>query len=1033
MPNGRSFGNYRFLPWLRRGLSTEIGRSERDGSSGSRAAVSVSIRFNGEAGLISHARLDLYGAGEVAALDTRSIVRTWPAPDASDAESNGWPLVEFDQPDLPWRYTPAPAAGDRLRPWLALAVFRRDEIMAQRPAGPQRGLPTITVSATALPDLSQGWAWAHAAVSGATTTDAASLQRLLATDPHRAVSRLLSPRRLEPRSSYVACLVPALERGRLVGLGQNPDDHTEGTSQHVRVDDLAPAWGGGAALIEVPVYYQWSFQTGDGDFESLVRRLRPATLPPRFGTRPLDAGAPGAGLDGTLTTALGLEGAFAAPGQRPISLDPAQRDAWLARLRQLLDRPAGLQRSPSPEQAIAPPLYGRFHALQATLDPSGEPRWFQELNADPTLRAAAGIGAKIVQDQRQHLLASAWQQVEGVRRINEELRQAQLARESARRVKKQHFDGASSEAVLQMAAPVLARIQASPMTIQARLRRSPLTPGLLEAQWRKLTRPLGSVGLRIGPAARPLGRTLLRRTNQGDVSAAPPPPLPPQLATRARVFAPLAPPAPGTDRTGSALLIRLLVVLLVAAAAVVLVGGVIGWALAVTLFAAASLATAARVRARAASTRLGAAVRDGTLTGAQIRATPLAPEFTPREVARSGAPSPMGPGASPTPSVPGAQARTTAAAAFRTAAAEALDQLGQPPIAREPLVQVNLGELRGKVLAALDPTTTIEARLVRRLSIDPALARRARDALDPVLAAPDFPQPMYRPLRDLSQQWLLPGLSEVPPNSLTVLRANARFIEAYMVGLNHEMARVLLWSEYPTDQRGTCFRRFWDTAGRLPRDGDEGPAADIPPIHTWDRAAALGENIDAKAGNVPLLLLVRGDVLHRYPNTDVYVVRAQRGVGQRRVLGSEERHPLFRGSLSPDLSFFAFDLDLDSARGTGARGGEGWFFVLQEHPGEPRFGLDAGDPGLAPARSYGELSWGHLAADAAGLAGITYVDLNADLPDLRGVAGAGALAWHADRGLGSPGALASHLACIGLRRPARIAVHASEMLRGDSH
>ncbi len=44
----------------------------------------------------------------------------------------------------------------------------------------------------------------------------------------------------------------------------------------------------------------------------------------------------------------------------------------------------------------------------------------------------------------------------------------------------------------------------------------------------------------------------------------------------------------------------------------------------------------------------------------------------------------------------------------------------------------------------------------------------------------------------------------------TLLRTNNRFIEAYLVGLNHEMGRELLWREYPTDQRGTYFRIVLD-------------------------------------------------------------------------------------------------------------------------------------------------------------------------------------------------------------------------------
>jgi len=44
------------------------------------------------------------------------------------------------------------------------------------------------------------------------------------------------------------------------------------------------------------------------------------------------------------------------------------------------------------------------------------------------------------------------------------------------------------------------------------------------------------------------------------------------------------------------------------------------------------------------------------------------------------------------------------------------------------------------------------------------------------------------------------------------------------------MGRELLWRGYPTDQRGTCFRRFWDRK-RAPSDptGD-----DIPQIAELD-------------------------------------------------------------------------------------------------------------------------------------------------------------------------------------------------------
>ena len=47
------------------------------------------------------------------------------------------------------------------------------------------------------------------------------------------------------------------------------------------------------------------------------------------------------------------------------------------------------------------------------------------------------------------------------------------------------------------------------------------------------------------------------------------------------------------------------------------------------------------------------------------------------------------------------------------------------------------------------------------------------DPLEPILDAPDFPQPMYEALRDLSQDFLFPGLEQVPANTVTLLETNS--------------------------------------------------------------------------------------------------------------------------------------------------------------------------------------------------------------------------------------------------------------------
>ena len=132
---------------------------------------------------------------------------------------------------------------------------------------------------------------------------------------------------------------------------------------------------------------------------------------------------------------------------------------------------------------------------------------------------------------------------------------------------------------------------------------------------------------------------------------------------------------------------------------------------------------------------------------------------------------------------------------------------------------MELQAIRNSVEAQIEPRRTLVplAQAVIAIARIPVPARHTPTntgivPIEPIMAAPKFPQPMYESLRDLSQQLLLPGLETVEPNSVLGLETNARFVEAYMVGLNFEMGRELLWRGYPTDQRGTYFERFWDRA-----------------------------------------------------------------------------------------------------------------------------------------------------------------------------------------------------------------------------
>lgn len=143
--------------------------------------------------------LELFGPGEVTGFDTRTVIRTWPQPGVMDAEPNYFPIVEFDQADLPWRYTPARAtAGHRLNPWIALIVLEDGDI--KRLVAPDGGgrLGTVEIKdAKALPRSRQLWAWAHVQVSGEAGVSETRAAELMTARSPAIRSRLVAPRRME--------------------------------------------------------------------------------------------------------------------------------------------------------------------------------------------------------------------------------------------------------------------------------------------------------------------------------------------------------------------------------------------------------------------------------------------------------------------------------------------------------------------------------------------------------------------------------------------------------------------------------------------------------------------------------------------------------------------------------------------------------------------------------------------------------------------------------------------------------------------
>ena len=993
--------SWSFLPWLRTGMASEITRPDGTMTGAPRAAVPVTLAIDaGAERRPVTANLSLFGPGEVAGIDPRMVIRVAPKPGEADAEPSELPICEFNEPDFPWRYTPAGAdATTRVRPWLVLAVLTADEIGEEAPADADGRLPALTVStADALPRLDQSWAWAHAQVEG---FDPATeqLAQVVRGQPRRVRSRLLAARRLAPATRYTAVLVPAFERGRRAGLREPLAED---------VDGLTPAWAPGDTGVRLPVYYRWSFQTGDeADFEQLARRITARRVSADIGQRDLDARTPDPALPSASTAMLSMRGALLSPDAVPGSWDATERAAFVAALTALLNRPAEVLEAEGGDRSVAPPLWGRWHAAADRLA-TGNPEWFAELNADPRLRSTAGLGAEVIRRNDEQLMAGAWDQVEGVIAANEALRRAQLARQAALRVHANHFERMGLDPLLAVTAPLLARFATATAVLQPTraattgtfaelLRASPVPGGALDGQLRRVRRPAGPVARRMTrvtarAAARP---GLLARLNSGELRPRPPavPPfdalLPGALVPKDKVA---APPRGGTaaERARRVAEIRLKQ------------AGVLG-----------SAVTVEDVRRFDPPVGWHPGVATWVVTGDKVDHKPVPVGGRPQGDPESAA----------------------AAKRFTEAFAGLVEDVNELPADGAVLHPVDLPALGQSLLAKMDPRVTIPAGFRDRLQLADWIRWEPEDPLEPIMAAPEFDRPMYEPLREISQEWLLPGVGAIPPDTATLVVANQAFIEAFMAGLSHEMARELLYHEYPTDQRGTYFRQFWDSSGALTAAGtvpDPETLRDIKLIHGWRKTEPLGAN----TGRVPkpsedhIVLLIKGELLRRYPATMVYAVETVLDGGVR-TLGTTQKLPLFQGRLDPDISFYGFDLVPAQAKGTESpTGHQGWYFVLAEHPSEPRFGLDAdnGEYGAQPA-SWNDLNWAHLAADEAALDGLGYVDLSAPLPDVTAVVpapGQPPLDW---RGAGANG---SDLAWITLQRPFRVAIHGSDMLREEA-
>jgi hypothetical protein len=232
----------------------------------------------------------------------------------------------------------------------------------------------------------------------------------------------------------------------------------------------------------------------------------------------------------------------------------------------------------------------------------------------------------------------------------------------------------------------------------------------------------------------------------------------------------------------------------------------------------------------------------------------------------------------------------------------------------------------------------------------PTLARSQDDPrpLAPYMVHPRFTVPVAEELLSRWPEWALPGIGALPTDTVTLLETNPEFVAAILVGLNQEFNRELLWREYPTDQRGTPFAQFWP--------GDQ---PDVDEIARWPLDSSLGSQVRAgQEGS--LTLLVRGELLRRFPGTAALAVRGENGALPADFAGIPATALIL--DEATQLYLFA-GISEERART------EGWFFVFREPMHGTQFGFDlpiTGGAEAPPIASWSDLTWDGVGVPAGG-------------------------------------------------------------------
>ena len=1015
-------GKLSFLPNVSVGTANEILTSPL-GNEETHARFQLRVDFSTSEypNRIAERDFFLTGPGEISGIDTRTILRSYPEQNATNVESNYFPYLEFDQYDYPWRYSPESRfivndAGEkvqnpRIRPWMSLILLMDAEIESIESDTSEGQLTKLRVSNRYLPDLNQSWAWAHSQIAALDQAEE-SFQEAI-RNPNRSISRIFCPRYLPVNTGFTAFLVPTFERGRMAGLNlpfssQNP------------IPALRDAWTfnnfsqENSVIVELPIYYQWRFHTGpQGDFENLVKKLiypPPRPLPPTVGKLEMNINEAGIDLPKINDDFIYVEGALVSPASRNIqgnrwnpSPERPDHHNFKDELENIVNTQKHISINGERIRVVSPPLYGKWHSGDDELKDTAT-LWFQELNSSPEYRVIAGLGTQVIQKNQEQFMNSAWSQVEGIQKLNKFLIQAQTACLVNTHIYERDFLVLEEESLLKITQPILGQITNSPISVRRRIAESNIPLSLINLPITKLTRSLGPIGKTYKRASLSIPTDGVKRFNEGEFEKIPPG-LIFSLPTWSKRIEQMT--LPRRYKLRSFLFIILLIsgIILRTSVPLALIPKLflylfLGIMLFFILRQINYLVQFIRYKKNLKKGVFNARNLENNLkiwnTRFDERKKYESSLITSKTVIQKA----EGLWERLSNVFTQNNATKTSQLLFANTVSRFFKN-GSLPLELVPSVEselvllddiiidvkIDLPTLRENILNKINPETGLKDLITNRSLLLGHKWSFEDRFCDPVLIAPEFNQAMYSTLEEIPGQWLLPGITDIEENTVSLLTTNKRFVESFITGLNHEMSRELLWREFPTDQRGSYFRQFWDVKGTIipdekipteveannwlsqrgitPQEVPEPGLADLQSYakdqiikdrlrdvqKLTDWQMALGEH-HREDYNPPsgihcndeenIVLLIRGELLRRYPNVDIYAQKAELINGSKKKMEGEEhkKYPIFKGSIEPDIFFLGFQLLPCQVGENIDQNDYGYFFIIEEEKTGPRFGLD---------------------------------------------------------------------------------------------